>query len=76
LEKDYQQTRNLLNSVTINRNIVNNLLSSQNQQEDDDDVWYDAVVCTEETRSSSTSRVSFDEQAGTSRTQNKTEENV
>jgi len=37
LEKDCQQTRNLLTSVTVNRNVVNNLLSSQNQQEDD--VW-------------------------------------
>jgi hypothetical protein len=70
-----------LNSVTFNRNVVKNLLSSPNQQqEEDDDVWYDAVetqgVCTEETRSSSTSRVSVDEQAGTSGTQNKTEDDV
>ena len=58
LEKDYQRRRNLLNSVTINRNVVNSLLSSQNQQQEDADVWYAAVetqgVCTEETRGSST----------------------
>ena len=79
LEIDYQQTRNLLNSVTVNRNVVNNLHSSQNQQEEDG-VWYNTVetqgFCTEETRHSSTSRVSVDEQAGTSRTQNKTEDDV
>ena len=80
LEKGYERRRNLLNSVTINRNVVNNLFSSQNQQQGDADVWYAPVetqgVCTEGTRGSSTLRVSVDEQAGTSGTQNETEEGV